>query len=166
MRSKSISILIALLVLVCTVAFGESRARFDGADAKGVEVECECFKMTLDDFHFVMTPSNFRGFEVLELRFSNSGKESCEVFAYQFHLVLPNGNQLDVTEALSDVDYTEFMSSRSFRIKPEEKTQPVTLLPGGSKRYRLSFGKNYPLDRKKPAAFYYKDKMLGNFQYR
>jgi hypothetical protein len=154
------------LLFVSISSFGGSRARFNGADSKGVEVECDCFKITFDDFHFVGTPTNFRVFEVLVLTLSNPGKDSCELFPYQFHLVRPNGEQLDVSEALSDADYQEFMTSRSYKMKPEEKTQPVVLMPGGSKRYRLNFGKDYPLERKKPSAFYYKDKVIGNFQYR
>jgi hypothetical protein len=83
------------------------------------------FKMTFDDFRIEASMADFRMLEFLELRFSNPSKESCEVFPYQFHLVRPNGDQLDVVEAFSDDDIMEFMTSRSYKIKPEEKD------PGG-----------------------------------
>ena len=166
MNAKRTILAASFLLFSLTPSFGGSRARFNGVDAKGVEVECGCFKIIFGDFDFQATMANFRTLEFLELRFDNPGKIPCEVYPYQFRLERPSGDILGVAMALSESQLMQFVTKRSFNIEPEEKKHALVLMPGDSKLYKLNFGVDNSLDKKKPSAFYYKDIMLGNFQYK
>jgi len=96
---------------------------------------------------------------------SNPKDTPCEIEPYQFRMILPKGDQRDVMRAMTDDEYLDFMSSRRQGEPPVSKDR-VTLLPHASKRYWMSFGESLRMDKVKPTAFYYKDKVLGNFTYR
>lgn len=162
------SMLFLLVSFSFTPAFAKSRAQFNGVDAKGVEVDCDCFRIIFDDFKYYVSMNIRDEFEGLELTFQNPSDTPCKVSPYDFHLVLPSGEQIDVVEAFTDAEYGKFMLGDSpfHGIDQNKVGQPITLLPGGRKRYRLNFDKGYPLDRKKPSSFYYREELIGNFQYR